>query len=75
MLVNMDIMAAALTSDAMGGFLMLIPNADYEDWEIKRDTLMGKAHKLCNWIPIDAKSTVEMTKKPERILRKHTKDE
>jgi hypothetical protein len=31
MLVNMDIMAAALTSDAMGGFLMLIPNADYED--------------------------------------------
>jgi hypothetical protein len=36
MLVDMDIMAAAVTSDAMGGFLMHIPNTDYEDREIKR---------------------------------------
>jgi hypothetical protein len=30
-LVNMDIMAAAVNTDAMGGFSMHIPNADYED--------------------------------------------
>jgi hypothetical protein len=45
-LVDMDIMAAAVTTDAMGRFAMHIPNADYEDREIKRGTLMGKVHKL-----------------------------
>jgi hypothetical protein len=30
-LVDMDIMAAAVNTDAMGGFSMHIPNADYED--------------------------------------------
>jgi hypothetical protein len=30
-LVDMDIMAAAVKPDAMGGFAMHIPNADYED--------------------------------------------
>jgi hypothetical protein len=35
-LVDMDIMAAAVTTGAMGGFAMHIPNADYEDREIKR---------------------------------------
>jgi hypothetical protein len=33
-LVDMDIMAAAVNTDAMGGFSMHIPNADYEDREI-----------------------------------------
>jgi hypothetical protein len=71
----MDIMAAAVTTDAMGGFAMHIPNADYEDREIKRGTLMGKAHKLSDLIPIDANATINMTKKPERVLREHTRDE
>jgi hypothetical protein len=62
----MDIMAAAVTTDAMGGFAMHIPNADYEDREIKRSTLMGKAHKLSDWIPIDANAAINMAKKPER---------
>jgi hypothetical protein len=53
---------------------MHIPNADYEDREIKRGTLMGKAHRLCDWIPIDANAAIKMTKKPERVLREHTKD-
>jgi hypothetical protein len=75
LLVDMDIMAAAVTFDSMGGFSMHIPNADYEDREVKRGMLMGKAHKLSNWIPIDANAAVEMAKKPERILHKHTKDE
>jgi hypothetical protein len=35
-LVDMDIMAAAVTTDAMGSFAMHIPNADYEDQEIMR---------------------------------------
>jgi hypothetical protein len=74
-LVEMDIMAAAVTTDAMGGFAMHIPNADYKDREIKRGTLMGKAHKLSDWIPIDANAAINMTKKPERVLREHTKDE
>jgi hypothetical protein len=43
-LVDMDIMAAAVNMDAMGGFAMHIPNADYEDREIKRGTLMGKVY-------------------------------
>jgi hypothetical protein len=30
-LVDMDIMAPAVTTDAMGGFAMHIPNADYKD--------------------------------------------
>jgi hypothetical protein len=30
-LVDMDIMAAAVNTDAMGGFAMHIPKADYED--------------------------------------------
>jgi hypothetical protein len=64
-LVNMDIMVAAVTTDAMGGFAMHIPNADYEDREIKRGLLMGKAHKLSDWIPIDANAAINMTKKPE----------
>jgi hypothetical protein len=75
MLVDMDIMAAAVTSDDMGGFAIHIPNADYEDWEIKRGTLMGKAHKLSDWIPIDANAAINMAKKPERVLREHTRDE
>jgi hypothetical protein len=66
-LVDMDIMAAAVTTDAMGGFAMHIPNADYEDQEIKRGTLMGKAHKLSDWIPIDANAAINMAKKPERV--------
>jgi hypothetical protein len=64
-LVDMDIMAAAVNTEAMGGFAMHIPNADYEDREIKRGTLMGKAHKLANWMPIDANAAVNMTKKSE----------
>jgi hypothetical protein len=75
MLVDMDIMAAAVNTDAMGGFSMHIPNEDYKDQEFKRGTLMGKAHRLCDWIPIDANAAIKMTKKPERVLREHTKDE
>jgi hypothetical protein len=30
-LVDMDILAAAVNTDAMGGFLMHIRNTDYED--------------------------------------------
>jgi hypothetical protein len=66
-LVDMDIMAAAVTTDAMGGFAMHIPNADYKDREIKRGTLMGKAHKLSDGIPIDANAAINMAKKPERV--------
>jgi hypothetical protein len=73
-LLDMEIMAAAVNTDAMGGFSMHIPNADYEDREIKRGTLMGKAHKLSDWIPIDANAAINMAKKPERVLREHTKD-
>jgi hypothetical protein len=36
---------------------------------------MGKAHKLSDWIPIDANAAINMAKKPERVLREHTKDE
>jgi hypothetical protein len=50
-LVDMDIMAAAVNTDAMGGFAMHILNADYEDREIKRGTL----------IPIDANAAINMT--------------
>jgi hypothetical protein len=71
----MDIMAAAVNTEAMGGFAMHIPNADYEDQEIKRGTLMGKAHKLADWMPIDANAAINMTKKPERVLREHTREE
>jgi hypothetical protein len=74
-LVDMDIMAAAVNTDAMGGFAMHIPNADYKDREIKRGTLMGKAHKLTDWMPIDANAAVKMTKEPERVLREHTREE
>jgi hypothetical protein len=74
-LVDMDIMAASVNTDAMGGFAMHIPNADYEDREIKRGTLMGKAHKLADWMPIDANAAVKMAKKPERLLREHTREE
>jgi hypothetical protein len=74
-LVDMDIMAAAVNTDAMGGFAMHIPNADYEDREIKRGTLMGKAHNLADWMPIDANAAVNMTKKPEQVLREHTREE
>jgi hypothetical protein len=74
-LVDMDIMAAAVNTDAMGGFAMHIPNADYKDREIKRGTLMGKAHKLADWMPIDANAAINMTKKPEQVLREHTREE
>jgi hypothetical protein len=74
-LVDMDIMAASVTTDAIGSFSMHIPNADYEDREIKRSTLMGKVHKLSNWILIDANAAVNMTKKPERVLLEHTREE
>jgi hypothetical protein len=74
-LVDMDIMAAAVTTDAMGGFTMHIPNADYEDREIKRGTLMCKVHKLRDWIPIDENAAINMAKKPERVLHEHTRDE
>jgi hypothetical protein len=67
-LMDMDIMAAAVNTDAIGGFAMHIPNADYEDREIKRGTLMGKAHKLADWVPIDANAAINMTKKPERVF-------
>jgi hypothetical protein len=36
---------------------------------------MGKAHKLADWMPIDANAAVNMTKKQERVLREHTRDE
>jgi hypothetical protein len=74
-LVDMDIMAAAVNTDAMGGFAMHIPNVDYEDREIKRGTLMGKAHQLADWMPTDANAAINMTKKPERVLREHTREE
>jgi hypothetical protein len=74
-LVDINIMAAAVNTDAMGGFAMHIPNADYEDREIKRGALMGKAHKLSDWMPIDANAAINMTKKLERVLRKHTREE
>jgi hypothetical protein len=74
-LVEMDIMAASVNTDAMGGFALHIPNADYKDREIKRGTLMGKAQKLADWMPIDANAAVNMTKKPERLLREHTCEE
>jgi hypothetical protein len=74
-LVNMDIMAAAVNTAAMGGFSMHIPNADYKDREIKRGTLMGKAHRLSDWIPINANTAIKMAKKPELVLCEHTKDE
>jgi hypothetical protein len=74
-LVDMDIMAAAVNTDAMGGFVMHIPNADYEDCEIKRGTLMGKAHKFADWMLIDANAAINMMKKPERVLRDHTREE
>jgi hypothetical protein len=74
-LVDMDIMVAAVNTDAMGRFAMHIPNADYEEREIKRGTLMGKAHKLADWMPIDANAAINMTKKPERVLREHTREE
>jgi hypothetical protein len=74
-LVDMVIMAAAVNTDAMGGFAMHIPNTDSEDREIKRDTLMGKAHKLSDWVPIDANAAINMTKKLERVLREHTREE
>jgi hypothetical protein len=74
-LVDMDIMAAAVNTDAMGGFAMHLPNADYKDQEIKRGTLMGKAHKLSNWVTIDANAAINMTRKPERVLREHTREE
>jgi hypothetical protein len=41
----------------------------------KRGTLIGKAHKLSDWIPINANAAINMAKKPERVLREHTKDE
>jgi hypothetical protein len=68
-LVDMDIMVAAVNTDAKGGFVMHIPNVDYEDREIKRGTLMGKAHKLSDWIPIDANAAINIMKKPEQVLR------
>jgi hypothetical protein len=71
----MDIMAAAVNTGAMGRFAMHIPNADYEDREIKRGTLMGKAHKLRDWIPIDANAAINMAKKLEGVLREDTRDE
>jgi hypothetical protein len=74
-LVDMDIIAAAVNTDAMSGLAMHIPNADYEDREIKRGTLMGKERKLADWMPIDANAAVNMTKKPERVLREHTREE
>jgi hypothetical protein len=74
-LVDMDIMTAAVKTGAIGGFSMHIPKADYEDREIKRGTLMGKAHKLSDWIPIDANAAINMARKPERVLREHNKDE
>jgi hypothetical protein len=74
-LVDMDIMAAAVNTDAMGGFTMHIPNVDYEDREIKRGTLMGKAHKLDDWMPIDANAAVKMAKEPKRELRVHSPEE
>jgi hypothetical protein len=36
---------------------------------------MGKAHKLTDWMPIDANAAVKMTKEPERVLREHTREE
>jgi hypothetical protein len=36
---------------------------------------MGKPHKLSDWIPINANAPINMAKKPERVLREHTKDE
>jgi hypothetical protein len=74
-LVDMDIIAAAINTDAMGGFSIDILNADYEYQEIKRGTLMGKAHRLSDWIPIDANPAINMAKKLERVLLEHTKDE
>jgi hypothetical protein len=74
-LVDMDIMAAAVNTDTMGGFAMHIPNADYKDREIKRITLMGKAQKLADWMPIDANASVNMTKKPKRVLHEHKREE
>jgi hypothetical protein len=35
---------------------------------------MGKAHKLSDWIPIVANAAINMAKKPEQVLREHTKD-
>jgi hypothetical protein len=71
----MDIMAATVKTDAMGGFSMHIPNADYKDREIKRGTLMGKAHRIADWSPIDANAAVKMAKEPKRELRAHTPEE
>jgi hypothetical protein len=36
---------------------------------------MGKAHKLSDWISIDVNAAINMAKKPEQVLREHTKDE
>jgi hypothetical protein len=36
---------------------------------------MGKAHKLADWVLIDANAAINMTKKPERVLREHRREE
>jgi hypothetical protein len=54
---------------------MHIPNAHYEDREIKRGELMGKAHKITDWTPITRTEAVQMAKEPKRELRAHTADE
>jgi hypothetical protein len=46
MLVDMDVMAAAVNTDAMGRFSMHIPNADYEDREIKRGTCIVRVERF-----------------------------
>ena len=74
-LVDMDIMAATVKTDATGGFSMHIPNADYEDREIKRGPLMGKAHRIADCKPIDANAAVKMANEPKRELRAHTPEE
>jgi hypothetical protein len=36
---------------------------------------MEKAHRLSDWIPIDANAAIKMARKPERVLHEHTKVE
>ncbi len=74
-LVDMDLIAATVKTDAEGGFLLHIPNANYEDREIKRGTLMGKAHKITDWVPITRTEAVQMAKEPKRELRAHTAED
>lgn len=75
MLIDLDIMAVAVTTDDDGRFSVHLPNADLTDRILERGKVVGVAYSLDDWRPLTADQGVKQAAAvatAESASRKHS---